>query len=112
MIAQYMVVFAVDGTCDLCYNVIYQQKIRASKAREEEGLMFQVVKRDGEIAEFQMAKISSAISRAFDAKEKNYSKDMIDLLSLRVTADFQDKDRKSTRLNSSHYALSRMPSSA
>jgi len=86
-----MVVFAVDGTCDLCYNVIYQQKIRASKAREEEGLMFQVVKRDGEIAEFQMAKISSAISRAFDAKEKNYSKDMIDLLSLRVTADFQDK---------------------
>ena len=91
MIAQYMVVFAVDGTCDLCYNVIYQQKIRASKAREEEGLMFQVVKRDGEIAEFQMAKISSAISRAFDAKEKNYSKDMIDLLSLRVTADFQDK---------------------
>lgn len=91
MITQYMVVFAVDGTCDLCYNVIYQQKIRASKAREEEGLMFQVVKRDGEIAEFQMAKISSAISRAFDAKEKNYSKDMIDLLSLRVTADFQDK---------------------
>ena len=71
--------------------VIYQQKIRASKAREEEGLMFQVVKRDGEIAEFQMAKISSAISRAFDAKEKNYSKDMIDLLALRVTADFQNK---------------------
>ena len=91
MIAQYMVVFAVDGTCDLCYNVIYQQKIRASKAKGGRRLMFQVVKRDGEIAEFQMAKISSAISRAFDAKEKNYSKDMIDLLSLRVTADFQDK---------------------
>ena len=41
--------------------------------------MFQVVKRDGEIAEFQMAKITSAIDKAFDAKEKNYSKDMIDL---------------------------------
>ena len=53
--------------------------------------MFQVVKRDGEIAEFQMAKITSAIDKAFDAKEKNYSKDMIDLLALRVTADFQNK---------------------
>ena len=53
--------------------------------------MFQVVKRDGEIAEFQMAKITSAIDKAFDAKEKNYSKDMIDLLALRVTADLQNK---------------------
>ena len=53
--------------------------------------MFQVVKRDGEIADFQMAKISSAINKAFEAKEKNYSQDMIDLLALRVTADFQDK---------------------
>ena len=53
--------------------------------------MFQVVKRDVEIAEFQMAKITSAIDKAFDAKEKNYSKDMIDLLALRVTADFQNK---------------------
>ena len=53
--------------------------------------MFQVVKRDGEIADFQMAKISSAINKAFEAREKNYSQDMIDLLALRVTADFQDK---------------------
>ena len=34
--------------------------------------MFQVVKRDGEIAEFQMAKITSAIDKAFDAKD-NYA---------------------------------------
>ena len=53
--------------------------------------MFQVVKRDGEIADFQMAKISAAINKAFEAKEKNYSQDMIDLLALRVTADFQEK---------------------
>ena len=89
--------------------------------------MFQVVKRDGEIAEFQMSKITAAIDKAFDAKEKVYSKDMIDLMALRVTADFQNKitdgkvtvediqdsvDRKSTRLNSSHTDISRMPSSA
>ena len=53
--------------------------------------MFQVVKRDGEIADFRMPKITAAIHKAFDAKEKNYSDDMIDLLGLRVTADFQDK---------------------
>ena len=59
--------------------------------REVSDRMFQVVKRDGEIADFQMPKITAAIHKAFDAKEKNYSDDMIDLLGLRVTADFQDK---------------------
>ena len=53
--------------------------------------MFQVVKRDGEIADFQMKKIEAAINKAFQAKEKCYSQDMLELLSLRVTADFQGK---------------------
>ena len=53
--------------------------------------MFQVVKRDGELDEFKMGKITAAIDKAFDAKGKNYSPDMIDLLGLRVTADFQNK---------------------
>ena len=53
--------------------------------------MFQVVKRDGEIDEFKMGKITSAINKAFVAKDKVYSQDMIDLLGLRVTSDFQNK---------------------
>ncbi len=53
--------------------------------------MFQVVKRDGEIASFEMDKITGAIGKAFFAKEKHFSQDMLDLLGLRVTADFQDK---------------------
>ena len=53
--------------------------------------MFQVVKRDGEIAEFNLQKISNAVRKAFEAKEKHYSEDILDLLALRVTADFQDK---------------------
>ena len=53
--------------------------------------MFQVVKRDGEIADFQMGKITAAIHKAFDAKEKHYSEDMIELMGLRVTSDFQTK---------------------
>ena len=35
--------------------------------------MFQVVKRDGELDEFKMWKITAAIDKAFDAKGKNYS---------------------------------------
>ena len=53
--------------------------------------MFQVVKRDGEVDEFKIGKITAAIHKAFDAKEKNYSDEMIDLLGLRVTSDFQKK---------------------
>ena len=34
--------------------------------------MFQVLKRDGEIADFEMKKITDAIKKAFTAKEKQY----------------------------------------
>lgn len=53
--------------------------------------MFQVVKRDGEIAEFDLKKIGTAITKAFDATNKMYNSDIIDLLALRVTSDFQGK---------------------
>ena len=53
--------------------------------------MFQVIKRDGQIAEFDLTKISGAVAKAFEATQKQYNKDMIDLLSLSVTSDFQDK---------------------
>ncbi len=53
--------------------------------------MIQVLKRDGEIADFNLPKITEAISKAFKATEKSYTEDIINLLSLRVTADFQTK---------------------
>ncbi|HAG70305.1 MAG TPA: ribonucleoside triphosphate reductase, partial [Lachnospiraceae bacterium] len=53
--------------------------------------MFSVVKRDGEIADFNLTKINDAIMKAFVACDKQYNNDMIDLLALRVTADFQKK---------------------
>ena len=53
--------------------------------------MFCVIKRDGEKADFTLVKINDAIMKAFNAVEKQYNNDIIDLLSLRVTADFQDK---------------------
>ena len=51
--------------------------------------MFKVVKRDGEVADFDLQKIGCAIEKAFDATQMQYNKDMVDLLNLRVTADFQ-----------------------
>ncbi len=53
--------------------------------------MFQVVKRDGEVADFTLVKIKGAIVKAFDATGVQYNDDIIDLLSLRVTAEFQSK---------------------
>ena len=53
--------------------------------------MFQVEKRDGTIAKFQMKKITDAIGKAFGAKDMQFSDDMLQMLALRVTADFQSK---------------------
>lgn len=53
--------------------------------------MIQVVKRDGEIAEFSLQKITEAIKKAFKATGKDFNHEILELLSLRVTADFQSK---------------------
>lgn len=56
--------------------------------------MFQVIKRDGEIADFTLTKINDAIMKAFNATDMKYNNDIVDLLALRVTAEFQDKVRE------------------
>ena len=53
--------------------------------------MYQVVKRDGTIAEFNISKISAAITSAFEALNKQYHPSVIDLISLHVTSDFESK---------------------
>ena len=53
--------------------------------------MFYVVKRDGQKADFDISKINDAIVKAFVACEKQYNNDIIELLALRVTADFEEK---------------------
>ena len=53
--------------------------------------MFTVLKRDGKIVDFDIKKISEAISMAFDAQERNYTPHIIDFLALKVTADFEPK---------------------
>ena len=58
--------------------------------------MILVVKRDGEEAEFGLGKITEAIKKAFKATGKEYNNEILELLSLRVTADFQEKMREGT----------------
>ncbi|MBQ4425742.1 MAG: ribonucleoside triphosphate reductase, partial [Lachnospiraceae bacterium] len=53
--------------------------------------MYRVVKRDGEIAEFDVKKISVAISKAFNALNKQTHPTVIDMLALRVCAEFEPK---------------------
>ncbi len=53
--------------------------------------MYTVIKRDGKTVPFDIAKISTAISQAFEACEKYSHPDIIDLIALKVTAEFEPK---------------------
>ena len=53
--------------------------------------MFRVVKRDGDVHDFTLSKISDAIIKAFNATDVQFNNDIVDLLALRVVADFQPK---------------------
>ena len=57
--------------------------------------MYSVVKRDGKLALFDIKKISTAISQAFDACKRQYNDDIIDFLALKVTAEFEPEVKDS-----------------
>ena len=58
--------------------------------------MFEVTKRDGIVVDFNLKKIKDAMIKAFEATNKIYNDDIMDMLVLRVTADFQDKVKNQT----------------
>jgi len=53
--------------------------------------MYSVVKRDGKIVDFDLSKISTAITQAFEACQIQYHTDIVDFLALKVTAEFAPK---------------------
>ena len=53
--------------------------------------MYQVLKRDGKVAEFDISKIVEAITKAFEAENKQYNPSTIDFLALKVTSNFESK---------------------
>ena len=53
--------------------------------------MYRVLKRDGKTVDFDLSKISTAITLAFDACERQYNPSIIDFIALKVTAAFEPK---------------------
>ena len=53
--------------------------------------MYKIIKRDGQIADFDIAKIASAMKKAFEATNTEYTDNIIDFLALKVSADFLPK---------------------
>lgn len=56
--------------------------------------MYEVRKRDGKVVPLDIQKIGNAIRKAFAARNRQYTDDIIDLLVLRVTADYEPKIEK------------------
>ena len=53
--------------------------------------MYKVTKRDGRVEDFNITRISDAMTKAFEAVDMPYTPDIINLLSLQVTADYACK---------------------
>ena len=53
--------------------------------------MYKIIKRDGQIADFDIVKIASAMKKAFEATNTEYTDNIIDFLALKVSADFLPK---------------------
>lgn len=53
--------------------------------------MYKVIKRDGKVTDFDIAKITIAITQAFESVQRQYHPSVIDMLALRVTSDFEPK---------------------
>ena len=58
--------------------------------------MYNVIKRDGKVVSFDLSKISTAITQAFEACNRQYNSDIIDFLALKVTAEFEPKIENET----------------
>ena len=82
--------FAIQVTDNIHLWITYE-KILIMEEKKQGVIMFQVIKREGEVTDFTLTKISDAIIKAFNATDVQYNNDVVDLLSLRVTADFQAK---------------------
>ena len=53
--------------------------------------MYNVVKRDGKLVDFDISTISGAMVKAFDAQGRIYHPSVINMLALQVSADFEPK---------------------
>src|SRR5574344_992420 len=74
----------------LTRHVIRKRAALASKAIEVR-IMIRVQKRDNSIVDFDIKKIENAMNRAFAQEHTAITDDLLELLAIRVTADFNKK---------------------
>ena len=55
--------------------------------------MYSVRKRNGNLVAFETGKITNAVRKAFEATGTDYTEDVLAMITLQVTADFQGKIR-------------------
>ncbi|MDO5552274.1 MAG: ribonucleoside triphosphate reductase [Planctomycetia bacterium] len=55
--------------------------------------MYRVLKRDGQFVDFNLSKICIAITMAFESQKRQYNGDIIQMLALQVTSDYERKIR-------------------
>ena len=53
--------------------------------------MYRVLKRDGQYVDFNLSKICVAVTMAFESQKRQYNSDIIQMLALQVTADYEKK---------------------
>ncbi len=84
---------AAGGRVLIYFYIINAKRSENPTKFEKVGVykMYQVMKRDGALVDFDISKISAAITKAFDAQGKQYHPSVIDLLALKVTAEFEPK---------------------
>ena len=58
--------------------------------------MYKVIKRDGSIVPFDISKIALALTKAFEAGNKQFTPNIIDFLALKVTSDYEPKIKDGT----------------
>jgi ribonucleoside-triphosphate reductase len=75
----------------LCDGETSSNATRASMGTTNQKGQYQVIKRGGSVVDFDISKIISAITKAFEAQDKQYNRNIIDFLSLKVTSDYEPK---------------------
>ncbi|HKM06126.1 MAG TPA: ribonucleoside triphosphate reductase, partial [Sphaerochaeta sp.] len=53
--------------------------------------MYKVIKRDGSVVPLDISKIASALTKAFESQDKQFTPNIIDFLALKVTSDYESK---------------------
>ena len=67
--------------------------LKLKTLQEEAKKMIKVLKRNGDVKDFSLSKIESAVRKAFDATKTPYSDDILSLIAMKAAADFTKRKK-------------------